>query len=114
MPAFVVSLWHQIVLSSPLFVLLALGYALVRFGKWPSTITDGLTRFVFSLALPAMLFRMMCDFSERPAVDARLLIAFLAVVWWCLSLGGLSPNGCFIWMAFLAQSLPSVGSFPIT
>jgi predicted permease len=35
-----------------------------------------LTRFVFSLALPAMLFRMMCDFSQRPAVDARLLIAF--------------------------------------
>ncbi len=76
MPAFVISLWHQIVLSSPLFVLLALGYCLVRFGQWPSTITDGLTRFVFSLALPAMLFRMMCDFSERPAVDARLLIAF--------------------------------------
>lgn len=23
-----------------------------------------------------MLFRMMCDFSQRPAVDARLLIAF--------------------------------------
>ncbi|EPF2606460.1 TPA: AEC family transporter [Yersinia enterocolitica] len=76
MPAFVISLWHQIVLSSPLFVLLALGYGLVRLGKWPSTITDGLTRFVFSLALPAMLFRMMCDFSERPVVDARLLIAF--------------------------------------
>lgn len=76
MPAFIVSLWHQIVLSLPLFVLIVLGYGLIRWGKWPATITDGMTRFVFSLALPAMLFRMMCDFSQRPAVDARLLIAF--------------------------------------
>ena len=76
MPGFILSLWHQIVLSLPLFVLIALGYGLIRWGKWPASITDGLTRFVFSLALPAMLFRMMCDFSQRPAVDARLLIAF--------------------------------------
>lgn len=76
MPGFILSLWHQIVLSLPLFVLIALGYGLIRWGKWPSSITDGLTRFVFSLALPAMLFRMMCDFSQRPAVDARPLIAF--------------------------------------
>lgn len=114
MPAFVISLWRQIVLSSPLFVLLALGYGLVRFGQWPSTITDGLTRFVFSLALPAMLFRMMCDFSERPAVDARLLIAFLAAVWWSLLSGESSPAGYFIWMVYPARYLPSGGFFPIT
>ncbi|KAA8998570.1 AEC family transporter [Affinibrenneria salicis] len=76
MPAFVLSLWHQILLSSPLFILIILGYCLIRYGKWPTAMTDALTRFVFSLALPAMLFRMMCDFSRRPAVDARLLIAF--------------------------------------
>ena len=76
MSVFMGSLWHQIALSLPLFVLIVLGYGLIRWGRWPATITDGLTRFVFSLALPAMLFRMMCDFSQRPAVDARLLIAF--------------------------------------
>lgn len=76
MPTFIVSLWQQIALSLPLFVLIVLGYGLIRWGKWPTTITDGLTRFVFSLAMPTMLFRMMCDFSQRPAVDARLLIAF--------------------------------------
>lgn len=76
MPGFMTSLWHQIMLSLPLFVLIVLGYGVIRWGKWPTTMTDGLTRFVFSLALPAMLFRMMCDFSQRPAVDARLLIAF--------------------------------------
>lgn len=76
MPAFMLSLWHQILLSVPLFVLIVLGYGLVHWGKWPASITDGLTRLVFSVALPAMLFRMMCDFTKRPAVDARLLIAF--------------------------------------
>ncbi|KFF69976.1 membrane protein [Pectobacterium brasiliense] len=76
MPAFIVSLWHQIFLSLPLFVLIALGYSLIRYGKWPTTVTDGMTRFVFSVAMPAMLFRLMSDFSKRPVVDARLLIAF--------------------------------------
>ncbi|MCV9879860.1 AEC family transporter [Brenneria izbisi] len=76
MPAFVISLWHQIFLSLPLFVLIALGYCLIRYGKWPTVITDGMSRFVFSVAMPAMLFRLMSDFSKRPVVDTRLLIAF--------------------------------------
>ncbi|QTF10432.1 AEC family transporter [Brenneria izadpanahii] len=76
MPPFISSLWHQIFLSLPLFILIALGYGLIRYGKWPSTITDGMSRFVFSVAMPAMLFRLMSDFSKRPMVDARLLIAF--------------------------------------
>ncbi|MFP1747302.1 AEC family transporter [Lonsdalea quercina] len=76
MSAFIVSLWHQIYLSLPLFVLIALGYGLIRIGRWPTVVPDALTRFVFAIALPAMLFRMMCDFADRPAVDASLLIAF--------------------------------------
>lgn len=72
------SLWHQISLSMPLFMLAAFGYAIVRLGKWPKSITDGLSRFVFSIALPMMLFRMMSSFSEQPPVDARLLIAFFS------------------------------------
>ena len=76
MSAFIASLWHQIYLSLPLFVLIALGYGLIRVGHWPAAIADALTRFIFNVALPAMLFRMMCDFADRPAVDARLLVAF--------------------------------------
>ncbi|WP_392587440.1 AEC family transporter [Serratia ureilytica] len=95
MPGFILSLWHQIVLSLPLFVLIALGYGLIRWGKWPASITDGLTRFVFSLALPAMLFRMMCDFSQRPAVDARLLIAFFGSCLMVFVLGRLIAQHLF-------------------
>lgn len=76
MQSFLLPLWHQIVLSAPLFILAILGYALIRWAKWSKNVADGLTKFVFSVALPAMLFRMMCNFSKQPPVDARLLIAF--------------------------------------
>ena len=67
---------NQIALATPLFVLVFLGYALMRFFRWPKAMADHMTRFVFSVALPAMLFRLMSDFSKLPPVDARLLIAF--------------------------------------
>ncbi len=67
---------HHLALAFPLFVLVFVGYALMRFGRWPKEVSDALSRFVFAVALPAMLFRMMSDFSTLPPVDARLLIAF--------------------------------------
>lgn len=68
--------FHHVSLASPLFVLVFAGYALMRFSGWPKSMSDNLTRFVFSVALPAMLFRLMSDFSKLPPVDARLLVAF--------------------------------------
>lgn len=62
--------------ASPLFVLILFGYLIVRWGKWPKTVSDSLTRFVFALALPALLFKLMSGLSNLPPVDARLLIAF--------------------------------------
>ena len=52
------------------------GYALSRWGRWPPAVSDALTRFTFSIAIPAFLFRLMMDFRSVPPVDARLL-AFL-------------------------------------
>ncbi len=67
---------HHFSLAAPLFILVLVGYALQRWGSWPKAATDALSRFVFSIALPAMLFRMMSDLSRLPPVDAKLLIAF--------------------------------------
>lgn len=67
---------QQIALAAPLFVLVFVGYGLMRFFKWPRSMSDSLTRFVFSVALPALLFRLMSDFSKLPPVDPRLLLAF--------------------------------------
>lgn len=66
----------NLALVVPLYFLIVLGYGLLRFGGWPVSISQGLTRFVFSIALPATLFHMMTGVAHLPAVDVRLLIAF--------------------------------------
>ncbi len=70
------SFWHVLALTAPLFLLVLLGYILSRWGRWPRTASDALTEFVFSVAIPAFLFRLMADFSHLPHVDARLLLAY--------------------------------------
>ena len=62
-------------LTAPLFVLVAIGFALTRFGRWPMAAGDALTRFVFTVAIPVLLFRLMSEFARAPHVDARLLLA---------------------------------------
>ncbi|MBK7541571.1 MAG: AEC family transporter [Candidatus Competibacteraceae bacterium] len=94
---------QQIALAAPLFVLVFVGYGLMRFSGWPKSMSDDLTRFVFTVALPAMLFRLMSDFSKLPPVDARLLLAFFGgclivfvigrlVAWKVFGLDGVSQS----------------------
>jgi len=67
---------HLAGLTAPLFLLVLIGYALSRWGRWPKAASDALTRFVFAVAVPAFLFRLMSDFATLPRVDPRLLLAF--------------------------------------
>jgi malonate transporter len=70
-------------LTAPLFCLVLVGYALTRWGGWSAELADALTRFVFYVAVPALLFRLMSDFSRLPPVDARLLVAYFGA---CLAI----------------------------
>ncbi|KAF7598105.1 MAG: hypothetical protein CGU28_14685 [Candidatus Dactylopiibacterium carminicum] len=79
----------------PLFVLILAGYVITRWGQWPRSVADALTRFVFSLALPALLFYTMSDFSRLPPVDARLLIAFFGGILLVFILGRVLAAWCF-------------------
>ena len=67
---------HHITLSSALFLLVLLGYLLMRVGNWSKDVANSLSKFVFNIAVPALLFDTMSRFSSLPPVDARLLIAF--------------------------------------
>lgn len=67
---------HHLALAAPLFILVLLGYLLSVSGRFPRTVSEGLSKFAFSVAVPALLFRLMSDLSKLPPVDARLLIAF--------------------------------------
>jgi predicted permease len=70
------SFFQQFELAAPLFVLVLLGLALARSGAFTAAASAGLSRFVFTAALPALLFRMMSGLARLPPVDARLLLAF--------------------------------------
>ena len=67
---------HHWSLAAPHFVLVLAGYLLARSGRWPRTVSDALAAFVFAVALPAFLFRLMSDPGRLPAFQWRLLLAF--------------------------------------
>jgi malonate transporter len=67
---------RQFELAVPLFLLIALGYGLMRVAGWGKEVSAGMNTFVFNLALPALLFHLMSDLSKLPPVDSRLLGAF--------------------------------------
>ena len=95
-------------LTAPLFLLVLLGYALTRWGRWPKPVADALTRFVFSVAIPALLFRLMSDFSRLPPVDARLLIAYFGACMLVFLLGRLIAARLFR-MDGVAQAIFGLG-----
>ena len=99
---------HIVALTSPLFLLAGIGYALVRWFKWPEAVSDALTRFVFAIAVPALLFRLMSGFSRLPPVDARLLVAYFGGGLVVFALGRVVAHRLFA-MDGVAQSVFAVG-----
>lgn len=70
------TLFHHVALAAPLFALVLMGYVVMRLSGWTAEVAESLSKFVFVVALPAMMFRLMCGMSKLPPVDARLLLAF--------------------------------------
>ena len=100
--------FHLAGLTAPLFVLVAIGYALTRIGRWPLAASDALTRFVFTVAIPALLFRLMSDFAREPKVDARLLVAYFGACLVVYAVGRLVAVALFR-MDGAAQSVFALG-----
>nr|WP_208293484.1 AEC family transporter [Zophobihabitans entericus] len=92
---FIISLWSQFHATLPLFILIFVGYALIKIGKWPQTATDSLTRFTFSVSIPVMLFKMMSNFSEQDNIDYRLLYAFFGSCLIVFLIGRFIAKKCF-------------------
>jgi len=99
---------HHILLSAPLFLLIFVGYAAMRICKWPPEAADHLSRFVFNILVPALLFSTMSRFSSLPPVDSRLLLAFFGS---CLIVFGIGRFAA--WRLFrldgVSQSVFGVG-----
>jgi malonate transporter and related proteins len=69
-------LWHFFLLSSPLYALVGAGFLIARLPSWRQDWTQHISSFVFTVALPAMLFQMMSHQASLPPVDGRVLIAY--------------------------------------
>jgi malonate transporter len=67
---------HYARLCAPMFALVALGWVISRAWRAPQGLHEALSRFVFNVALPALLFGLMSDLSRLPPVDPRVLLAF--------------------------------------
>jgi hypothetical protein len=99
---------HIVTLTAPLFLLVLVGYALSKWGGWPKAASDALTRFVFSLAVPTLLFRMMGDFARLPSPRPELLIAFFGSCFLVFVLGRVVAHFAFR-MDGVAQSIFALG-----
>ncbi len=64
------------VLSAPLFAIVLAGYLVARWPKWRTEWTAWASKFVFNVALPAMLFHLMSNMDSMPPVKPSLLLAF--------------------------------------
>jgi predicted permease len=96
-------------LTSPLFALVLVGYALSRFGGWPRAASDALTRFVFGVAIPALLFRLMSGFAKLPHVDLALLAAYFGGALAVYAVARVAARTLFA-MDGAAQSVLGVGA----
>ncbi|HZH06994.1 MAG TPA: AEC family transporter [Lautropia sp.] len=63
-------------LAFPLYLLILIGYLLARFAGWPKAVPEALSRFVFVVAIPALLFALTSDLSRLPPLDLRVLLAY--------------------------------------
>ena len=68
--------WHFVQLSSPLYGLVLAGYVIASLPRWRREWSNGASRLVFAVVLPAMLFQMMSRQASLPVADARVLIAY--------------------------------------
>jgi predicted permease len=96
------------VLSAPLYAVVLLGYLLGLWQYWRRSWTQWASKFVFVIALPALLFHLLSDLSSLPPVDARLLIAFFGGCFLVFILGRVVAARCFR-LDPVAQSVFALG-----
>lgn len=67
---------HHVALCAPLFLLVALGWGVMKLRLFRPELPRALGAFTFRLLMPVLLFKVLSRLSELPPVDWRVLIAF--------------------------------------
>lgn len=68
--------WHHFTLCAPLFLMVFLGWFMVKIHLFDAVVTRALSAFVFKFLMPVMLFDMLAKTQDMPPVDVRVLLAF--------------------------------------
>ncbi len=68
--------WHHFTLCAPLFLMVFLGWAMVKIKLFDTTVTKALSKFVFKFLMPVMLFDLLSKTRDMPPIDLRVLLAF--------------------------------------
>jgi predicted permease len=95
-------------LSAPLFAIVLAGYVLALWPRWNKRWTEWASKFVFNVALPAMLFYLMSDLRSMPPVKPSVLIAFFGACFLVFALGRLAAARVFH-LDGVAQSVFAMG-----
>lgn len=118
-------------LTVPIYVAIAVGYAVVRAGVVPAAGLRALGAFVINVALPALLFSAIASRDVREIANPTYVLAYGAgavVTFWlvwlfarrvervdspaaaCHGMGAMCPNSAFVGLPMLTIVLPSVSS----
>lgn len=78
--------FYHLQLCLPLFLLVIVGWALIKAKLFEQSVVRALSGFTFRFLMPAMLFSLMSKLSEMPPMDWRVLIAFFGscIIIYCL------------------------------
>lgn len=71
----------------PVFLLIGVGYAATRSGKFPPIAVDGLMQFTQNYAFPCLLFRAVSSFDIGEQFHAPLLLSYYTAAILCFILG---------------------------
>lgn len=72
---------------APIFVIALIGYLLARTGYFKPEHVSGLSRYVFGVAVPVLLFEALNRLEMPPVIDGRLLLGYYLATFTVYGLG---------------------------
>ncbi|MDO5532773.1 AEC family transporter [Sutterella sp.] len=86
---------HHIELCAPLFIVVAVGWAMMKTRFFSPDVPKALGSFTFRFLMPVMLFDLLSDLSNMPPIDWRVLLAFFGSCHIVYILGRIGAKKCF-------------------
>lgn len=87
--------WHHFTLCAPLFLMVFLGWGLIKVGVFDESVPKALSKFVFKFLMPMMLFDLLNRMHDMPPIDWKVLVAFFGSCVVVYSIGNICGGKLF-------------------